>query len=76
MMGGNRGLLLAVVVVMVALSVAPRPVRCGLLLQRPDQDCINPSVGKVNEFNFFPDETRATRVIAERSPNAPGAEVR
>lgn len=45
----------------------------GLLLQRPEQDCINPSVSKVNEFNFFPSEYRS--IISTPPPVAPGATV-
>jgi hypothetical protein len=44
------------------------------LLVRPEQDCINPSVSKVNEFDFFPDDFRS--IISEPSPVAPGATVR
>lgn len=44
------------------------------LLQRPEQDCINPSVEKVNQFNFFPEDTRS--IIAEPTPAMPGAQVR
>jgi hypothetical protein len=29
------------------------------LLQRPEQDCINPSMNKINEFNFFPEDYRS-----------------
>jgi hypothetical protein len=41
----------------------------ALLLQRPEQDCINPSVKKVNEFNFFPEDYRS--FISEPEPDSP-----
>lgn len=45
----------------------------AVLLQRPEQDCINPSVAKISEFNFFPEDYRST--ISERASTAPGAQV-
>jgi hypothetical protein len=39
------------------LAVAA-PARAAYL-QRPEQDCLNPMVAKVNQFDFFPDEYRS-----------------
>ena len=39
----------------------------GAYLNRPEQDCLNPMVSKVNQFNFFPDEYRS---ILDRSPSS------
>ena len=44
------------------------------LLTRPEQDCINPSVNKVNEFNFFPEDFRST--ISAPQATTPGTTVR
>lgn len=46
----------------------------AVLLTRPEQDCINPSVGKINEFNFYPEDYRS--IISEPAHAAPGATVR
>ncbi|KAI8474512.1 MAG: hypothetical protein J3K34DRAFT_518046 [Monoraphidium minutum] len=43
------------------------------LLKRPEQDCINPSIGRINEFNFYPSEYRS--VISDPAPVAPGATI-
>ena len=58
-----------------AVAVAGFLVGCAnaALLQRPEQDCINPSVEKVNQFNFFPEDTRS--IIAEPAAIRPGAQV-
>jgi hypothetical protein len=62
-----------------ALALAVAALAClarrgsGALLVRPEQDCINPSVNKVNEFNFFPKDFRS--VISEPAPTPPGATV-
>lgn len=46
----------------------------ALLLQRPEQDCINPSVAKINEFNFFPNDFRSI-ITSQPAPPSPGATV-
>ncbi|KAI8471552.1 MAG: hypothetical protein J3K34DRAFT_231734 [Monoraphidium minutum] len=40
------------------LAAAPRRA-AGAYLQRPEQDCLNPMVQKVNQFDFFPEEYRS-----------------
>jgi hypothetical protein len=61
--------LITSVLLLLATAIGAR----SALLVRPEQDCINPSVSKVNDFNFFPNEYRS--VISAPAPVAPGATV-
>ena len=57
---------------LVLLIVADRGL--GLLLQRPERDCISPSLSKLNEFDFYPKQYRS--VISAPEPAVQGTEVR
>ncbi|KIY92835.1 flagellar associated protein [Monoraphidium neglectum] len=61
--------LITSVLLLLATAIGAR----SALLVRPEQDCINPSVSKVNDFNFFPNEYRS--VISAPAPVAPGATI-
>lgn len=55
------------------LLAAAAPAARGAFLNRPEQDCLNPMVGKVNQFNFFPDEYQS--IIDRPQTASPRAQV-
>lgn len=71
----NAAALVAFAVATLALSTFAAPAAAaGLLLARPERDCLTPAAARVNEFSLFPEDARST--IAERPKPAPGAVVR
>lgn len=56
------------------LATAAQPA-AGAALPRPAQDCVSPSLARVSEFNFFPDDYRSVIAAAPR-PAEPGTTVR